>query len=239
MNFAISAPIGNNFSINTSFVFGLGPNGLIAGVNFTGTYTNGDFTLSAGYGVGTSGYNLYGGITYYDRPNNQYFSYYANYFGGDPKGHNQLVGGIGYRKKDFSFRLENDFFVRSGDRWRTAAGEIGYGDVVFGFNVYTNNPTKETHEVDYNGTNLLGKKNRWGNGSWIGGLVYSSPAYIGIRQGNSITRFGYSSRWVQDRTQNLIHRNFYPGRQNFYNDYSQMTDGWYSYWGYYNPLTLY
>lgn len=89
------------------------------------------------------------------------------------------------------------------------------------------------------GNTSSGKKNRWGNGAWIKGLVYSAPAYIGIRQGNSVTRFGYSSRWVQDKTQNFIHRNFYPGRQHLYNDYSQMYEGWYNYTGYYNSLTLY
>ena len=132
----------------------------------------------------------------------------------------------------------------AGDRWRTAAAEVGFGDFVFGFQVNTNAPTNEKNKVDPDGVNKLGNKNLHGYGSWIGGLVTSAPAYIGFRNGNEITRFGYSSRWVQDRTQNFIHRNFGInqlsfGYQNYYNDYSQMKEGLYSYSGFYSPYTLY
>ena len=79
------------------------------------------------------------------------------------------------------------------------------------------------------------------------GQVYSSPLWIGYRNGNSISRVGYSHPIVQDRTQNWVHRNgfFYLpfGRQNFYTNYENFKGGrngrGYGYSGYYNPFSLY
>ncbi len=241
---SVTIPLGNDFSVSMSPGFGMN-RGLVAGINVTGTYTNGDWTVSGGFGANTAGHSIYGGAIYNDQTNKQTFSYYANYFGGGND--NQVVGGLGYVRGDFSFRLENDVFALNGDRWRTAAGEIGCGNFVLGFSVYTNDPAgiaeaenlKRAKATDLNGTNLLGKTNRWGNGAWKKGQTYYAPGYVGIRQGNNITRFGYSNRWVQDRTQNFIHRNFWPGNQNFYNRYDYMYEGWSGYSGYYNPYTLY
>jgi len=238
----MNIPLGKDFSLSVSPGFGMGASGLTGGLNFSGTYNNGDWALSAGYGISNGGFNISGGATFYDRANSEYFSYYANYFGGGKD--NQTVGGLGFQKGDFSIRMENDYFADRHDRWRTAAAEMGYGDFVFGFNVYTNNPTPERNGVDTDGENLVGNKNLHGFGSWIGGLVYNAPGYVGFRNGNSVTRVGYSSRWVQDRTQNWIHRNFGIGKtsfgyQNYYNDYTKMHEGGYSYSGFYNPFTLY
>ena len=68
---------------------------------------------------------------------------------------------------------------------------------------------------------------------------YSSPLYLGIKNGNSITRIGYNHPWIQDRTQNFIHKNTGFGHQNFYNKYDYFKAGAYLYQGYYNPFTLY
>ena len=74
--------------------------------------------------------------------------------------------------------------------------------------------------------------------AWKGGQVISSPLYIGIKNGNQVTRFGYNHWRVQDVTQNGIHKHFPFGRQHYYNQYS-FEPSWYGYWGYNNPFTLY
>ena len=245
-------PIGNNFGIGVSPAFGWGGNGLTGGFNFTGTYTNGDFAISGGFGLGNAGNSLHGGITYYDRPNDQYFSYYANYFGKDAKGHNQLVGGLGYRKDEFSLRIENDVFAFGGqDRWRTSAVELGFGNFILGTNVYTNDPKGEAiaagidpkKAVDYSGESNLWGPNTGERGAWKNGQVIRAPLYVGIRNGRQTVRFGYSHPAIQDATQNFVHRYVFFGRQNYYNRYNDFEGGargrWYGYSGYYNPFTLY
>jgi hypothetical protein len=66
--------------------------------------------------------------------------------------------------------------------------------------------------------------------------------YIGVRSENNIMRIGYSHRYVQDRTQNWVHRNgfFYLplGHQHYYNKYDDFYQGTYYYSGYYNPYSL-
>lgn len=43
---------------------------------------------------------------------------------------------------------------------------------------------------------------------------------------------------VQDRTQNVIHKWFGPGRTIFFNKYDNFQYGGYSYMGYNNPYSL-
>lgn len=189
-----------------------------------------------------SGNTLSGGVSYHDRKNDQFFSFYVtDYQGGND---DQTVGGIGYNKGDFSFRLENDFLLFNGqDRWRTSAVELGIGDYVIGTHVYTNDPKGEKSEVDPNGVNLAGKKNKHGFGAWVQGLVHRAPAYIGYKSGRNIIRIGYSSKYIQNATQNWVHRNgfFYLpfGYQNYYNKYVENMERWYSTSGRYNPFSLF
>jgi hypothetical protein len=237
----VNIPIGNfNFSISPGI--GFGADGLVGGMNFGVTYTAGDWALSAGYGVSSAGNTLSGGLSYYDRKNGQSFSFYmTDYHGGkDP----QTVGGIGFSKGDFSLRVENDMFAFSGqDRYRTSAVELGIGNYVIGTNIYTNDPKNETVDgvtgaFDENGVNLSGKKNKHGYGSWTNGIVYRAPAYIGYKSGYRVTKVGYSSRYIQDRTQNWVHRNLPGGYQHYYNKYGTNIEGWYNHSGYYNPFSL-
>jgi hypothetical protein len=234
----MNIPVGDNISLSVSPGIGMSSGGsLVGGLNFSGTYTSGDWAFTAGHGVGNTHNSMFGSATYYDRANSQYFSYYATYFGGQYK---QTVGGLGYSKGDFSIRFENDFFAHSGDKYRTNAIEFGLGDFVMGTNLWTNNPDPNNENKDWNpdGTNLRGKTNKHGNGAWNNGQVLSAPLYFGYSQGNAVTRAGISNPWVQDRTQNFIHKNFLPGYQHFYNNYDNMKQGPWSYSGYYNPFTL-
>ncbi|MDD2476294.1 MAG: polymorphic toxin type 23 domain-containing protein [Dysgonamonadaceae bacterium] len=69
-------------------------------------------------------------------------------------------------------------------------------------------------------------------------FIYFCPLWIGIRNGNTINRIGYSHPLVQDRTQNVVHKWFGPGRTNFFNRYDHFYQGPTNYYGYYNPFSL-
>ena len=225
-------PIGNTFAISISPGFGFGLDGFTGGFNYTATGNIGNFSFSYGFGVGTTN-TVHGGVSYYDRKRDQYFSYYATHFGG---AHSQTVGGIGYRSGKFSLRVENDIFGDGRDRWRTSAVQIGHGDVVVGKRVYTNSPNRELDRIDYTSTfwnRLLGIGERK---AYADGRVYNSPFYIGLRQGNTISRIGINHPIVQDIFQNgwhiAIRSPLFPTP---YGSYS----GSYGFRGVYNPFTLY
>lgn len=105
-------------------------------------------------------------------------------------------------------------------------------------------PARQNGEKDYdpNGTDMRGNKNKDGRGAWNNGQVLSSAAWIGYKNGNSITRLGYSHPIIQDRTQNPVHINGFfhlPfGYQNIYNKYDYFQQGLYSYYGKFNPNSL-
>jgi RHS repeat-associated protein len=236
---SMNIPISNNFSISISPGFGLGPNGLSGGMNVAGTYTNGDWTVSGGFGANDLGYSVSGGASYYDKETRKRYSYYINYFGGRSDGHNQMVGGIGYSRDDYSFRWENDFFAHSGDKWRTNAMEFSYKKFVIGTNLWTNDPKGEKSAVDNEGRSKVWGRNWFGKGAWEDGITYSSPLYIGLRSGNGVTRIGIDHPLVQEFTQNFIHKFSGVGSQNFYNKYAHENARPYTQSGYYNPFSLY
>lgn len=70
-------------------------------------------------------------------------------------------------------------------------------------------------------------------------FIYFCPLWIGIRNGNTINRIGFSHPSVQDVTQNNVHRIFPPGYQNYYSKYGRdFYQGPTNYYGYYNPFSL-
>jgi hypothetical protein len=135
-----------------------------------------------------------------------------------------------------------DFFGDRHDRWRSNAFELSIGNFVLGSNLY-NNDVGPNAEFDEEGRNLLGKCNRPTRkgeilGAWKDGQTYSSPLWVGAKTNGSIYRYGYSHPLVQDRTQNVIHKWFGPGRTNFFNKYDNFQYGPYYYYGYNNPYSL-
>jgi len=75
-------------------------------------------------------------------------------------------------------------------------------------------------------------------------MVYSSPLWVGRRNGNTMERIGFSHKSIQHFTQNvLIHKNGFiglgMGQSPYFLDYSKFTPGFYVYTGYYNPYSLY
>ena len=83
---------------------------------------------------------------------------------------------------------------------------------------------------------LLGLNKRFG--AHTKGEVYSAPLWIGYRYKNQITRLGYSHPFVQDLTQNAVHHYFKPGAAPDFVHYNNFNYGFFSYVGYYNPLSL-
>jgi hypothetical protein len=77
------------------------------------------------------------------------------------------------------------------------------------------------------------------NRGWVNGQVYFSPLWLGYRDGNTVSRIGYSHWRVQDATQNGVHKWVPFGRQQYYLGYDGFKAGYYLYSGYYNPFSLY
>ena len=234
---SLNIPIGDNFIFTLSPYFAVGPEALVYGAYATATFYDEDkFAVSFGAGKSNMGYSLSGSWTQHG------FTYYHSYLGGGST-RGQHTGGVGYSNgKGFSFRFENDVLAfRRQDRWRTGGIEFQFGDFVLGTYVDTNDPKNEGSDFDRNGLNMAGKKNKsprrnreWG--SWIDGLVNSSPLYVGYKLGRNVYRAGVNAPIIQDKTQNFIHRNIMA--QNYYNKYSDYK-GPYFQIGNQNPFSIY
>ena len=240
---SISIPIGNNFSIGASFGLGISPGGLVGGVNFSGIYHNGDFALTGGVGASNNMSSWGGGISYKDVGINYYETTYGGAMGPDGKPNNQKLGGYGINIGDFSFRLENDLNFKikgvemggdGGDRWRTSAVEFGYKNFVLGTYVYTNEPDGTRNE----GYSRFWKREKQ---AYADSRVFSSPLYIGFKQGGRVTRIGLNQPWVQDFTQNGVHLYISKSSPLFHTPYegADYYSSAYRYSGYYNPYSLF
>lgn len=154
------------------------------------------------------GLRLGGGVTLFDRANNQSFSAGLTAFGGSDAQNNWYIG---YSKGDFSFRMTNDAGV-GGDKYRTAAAEIGIGETSFGFNLYTTQPPTLEHKRGFGlGENF---KSMWGgnkNGTYSTGSRVYAGLYFGYQSNNTISRIGIDAPWVQDFFQNGIHKHLTNG----------------------------
>ncbi len=229
-------------------VNGFGSGGLSGGVSVSGTYYEGKNSYTLGGGLGTN-HKAWGASASFNNGGfgiGYHRTYYGDAVGPDGLSNKQVVGGVSITSHQFSARLENDFLAGKGrDRWRSNGLELGFwgGDVVLGTYLYNNDPaTENPNAVDNGIRSPIWGKNKHGNGGWINGLTYTSPLYLGLRSGNTISRGGYSHHSFQDATQNGVHKNGFLGLpfgyQNYYANYSRFNYGTYSYQGYYNPYSL-
>jgi RHS repeat-associated protein len=192
----INFGIGNvNFSISLMSMFTAGAmgnmNGFSLGVGISASYDIGDWTISAGIGGGSK----YAGISYNDK--NFGFSWHTTKYGGEIDGgsQGQRTATLGLRYKDWSISHENDVALMrgdGGDRYRSAALEIGYKDYMLGVNVYTNDP-----KID----GVLKGTNQYKNG-----IQYSSPLYIGKRVGYGMVKVGMEHPAIGRVFQNGFHK---------------------------------
>lgn len=252
-----SVPIGNN----TNLTFGISPFTLSANVGLS--YYDGATITNVGFGYGITGFYGYANntlavddmsLTIGIGGGNNYFGWnvagtykgyglgygrtqYGNAIGPDGLSNSQTTGTVCVYFKNGSFRIENDYFGDKGDRWRTNAWELSIGNFSLGSTIYTNDP-KGLNSGRSDKASPIWGYNTDGYKTWDEGIVYSSPLWIGWRNGNLISRIGYSHRFIQDVTQNGVHKYYSGGRQNFYLKYDSNINGWYYYCGYYNPYSL-
>jgi RHS repeat-associated protein len=198
--------------------------GIGIGNNYWGW--NASAVHSSGYGLG------YGQTNYGDAA------------GLDPSGQSnaQRVGSVTLFFNHNSFRLENDVLARNGDRWRTNAWELTFGEISFGSYIYTNYGAKDSNDTqDKSLTSPIWGANRnkekHGVTAWKDGRVYSAPMWIGYRIGNQMSRIGYNFHGSQDLQQNGIHSRTSFGVQNYYLNY-QFENRMYMSSGYYSPFSL-
>jgi RHS repeat-associated protein len=245
-NFGVSV---NTYYHNGDWSGGIGVGvGVFGGFNY---HANGglsyspddDVTISAGAGVGSNHWGWNASVKYNGYGVGYGQTYYGNAIGPDGLPNNQTVGTFSLFFNNNSLTIQNDFLGDKHDRWRSNAVELTIGNFAIGTWLYNNDPASEGKGFDLFGTNRQGKMNRPVNGNqrfgtWNNGKVYQSPIYFGIRSGNTVDRIGYSSPWVQEYTQNTVHRWVPFGRQNFYTEDSDFRYGLYLYAGYHNPFSL-
>jgi len=137
-----SVPIyqGNGFSVSLSPTFSL----TSVGASLNASYTNGDWTYSAGAGVSglssggyQSGYG--GGVSFFDGTSGGGYSAY--HYGGFEK---QTLGQLSYRYGDVTFSTSNDLFADRGDKYRSAAAQLSYKDYSVGVLLHTGDPNVGT-----------------------------------------------------------------------------------------------
>jgi RHS repeat-associated protein len=183
-----------NFSINPMAMFMAGTmgnaNGFSLGLGISASYDIGDWTLSAGIGPGYK----YAGFGYDDGDFG--FSWHTTKYSGGIDGSSQVqrTATLGFRYKDWSISHENDVSLMKGDggdRFRSAALEIGYKDYVLGVNVYTNDPKPD---------GVVEGTNKYKNG-----IQYSSPLYIGKKVGYGMVKVGMEHPAIGNVFQNGFH----------------------------------
>ena len=147
---------------------------------------------------------------------------------------------VGYGRGDFSFAMTNDAF-RGSDWYRTAAAEIGIGEVSFGFNLFTTEPPLEEFKKGYGETTDY--KSVWGHnkkGTYSGGERVYAGLYLGYRNGNRVSRFGIDGPGVQEFTKNFIHGKYFPLVNSPYFDTRLGSpSAMFLQGGYMNPFSLY
>ncbi|MBQ8705856.1 MAG: VCBS repeat-containing protein [Paludibacteraceae bacterium] len=237
---SVSIPIGNHFGFSISPAFGLGSGGLSTGLNIGVFYQNGNFSLGTSLGFSSNYYGWYGELGVenfhigYGRTRYGATSAYGESIGA------QTVGTVKFGVGDVSFALSNDLFgEKHQDRWRTSAAELSIGNFTIGTYVITNDGRYESKYLNEKKLTKDTESPIWGlnknKKAWKIGNVFAAPFWVGIRNGNQISRIGYNGKVVQALTQNFVHHFIVPTPD--YTDYKISTPI-YMYYGYNNPISI-
>ncbi|MCX6272680.1 MAG: polymorphic toxin type 23 domain-containing protein [Bacteroidetes bacterium] len=230
--------VNDNVTITMGPSYGFGTDGFAFGAYASATYTSCDLALTLGTGGRGTENVISCGLSYYDRTNGQYWTAAINSFiGNEP----QTLWQIGWNKGDWSIAFDEDAFI-SGDKYRTAAAEIGYNKYTLGMILKTTDHSAETDaSLPEEFRSKFASCNRRGLGAYLQGSRIYSSLYLGYRNGNNITRIGIDSPWVQDLfqngTHNLINR-LGSSSSYFKTDYGTKSK-LYFYNGNYHPFSLY
>ena len=239
----VNVPIGD-FNISFSPAFGFGEGGLNAGLNAGLAYSDGDWHFGATAGFGSTYVGWCGEVGYGKFSAGYGATYYNSTTIGEYTAGRQMVGTGKISWGEYSLSVSNDLFGDKRDRWRTSAVELGIGDFLVGTSVFTNWGAEEspeiygTKQIPVNdpiiGKHLKDKANE-PIGSWRNGQVVSAPFWVGYRNVNQAFRIGVSAKVIQSLTQNLVHKFMDTP---YFIHYNNFKSGAFSYYGYYNPLTL-
>jgi len=209
-------------SDKTTIRAGLSPFNL--GLSASATHQEGEFTFKASGGVGASGSFVNGGMSYQSEDfgfglnggyggsewrfgggvNYKGATFGVTHFGGKDAQWNWIAG---YQKGDFRISMTNDAFLSPGDKYRTAALEVGVREVSFGMNIYTTKPNErveEGHGGDENYKSPIHGSNK--HGTYTEGKRIYAGLYFGYNDGVTISRAGIDAPFVQDFFQNGVHR---------------------------------
>jgi hypothetical protein len=131
--------------------------------------------------------------------------------------------------------------MKAGSNTRTAAAEVGVGEISFGFNLFTTKPPMEEYLKGFGETNDY--ISRWGSnkrGTYSGGERVYAGLYLGYRNGNRVSRVGIDGPGVQEWTQNFIHSKYFPLVNSPYFDTRRgSSSSMFLQGGYMNPFSLY
>ncbi len=228
----------DNFTYSSQLGYGLSGGFVGGSVN----YSHGDWNVGIGVGAGKNVVGAGLDIRYKGYGGGYHFTYYGGGQTVDGIPMKQNLGGVNLHFDNVSFTIQNDFLAGSGDKGRSNAMEISIYGVTIGTHLFTN---KGQGSVDLGEDYLHFDRNKKKYGRWKNGKVFSSPLYLGIRLDDQVARIGYSYRFFQHFTQNLVHKNGFPlltyfniGFQNYYLDYSNFKTGIYYYGGWYNPYSI-
>jgi hypothetical protein len=139
-----------------------------------------------------------------------------------------------------SFSISNDLWGDKKDRWRTSAAELTIGKFSAGTYLYTNwGEDASGGQIDKSENGIppwpVGRKTSGELRTWKNGRPYSAPFWVGYRNGNQITRIGFSHKIVHNLTQNMVHKFMDTP---YYVTYDEFRRSGYFYTGYRNPLSL-
>lgn len=222
---SLNIGLGSGFSFSISPAIAFGSNGFNIAANFGLGYSSDYFSASIGSRVGYSSMNLlvnnakgvninnYAGFTIGNEKNN--IGFYTNYYQGggigkDGKGSQQVagfkasVGGVslGYENDGAPFGKLGWFgnaLNDEGDRFRTAAGFIGFGGVDLRLNMFTGDSYGKTdQDATSEGHPKYGLKTGDGDDYRLGAV---SLGYRG-------QRIGWNSEWIRHQFQNRFAHNF-------------------------------
>ncbi|MBI1767427.1 MAG: hypothetical protein HYR67_03520 [Bacteroidetes bacterium] len=233
-----------NFSLSISPTFSLTG----AGASLNASYTDGDWSVGGGIGA-TGSYKgrfesrVGGSVSYFDGTSGGSIGF--THFGGTDQQTNWMGT---YRYRSFHFSLTNDAFIDKigknlggGDKYRTAAAEIGIGDYSVGFNIYTgigsNKETGVSSPIWGPHIPRRGAGAGEDQGAWRNGEVMSSNLYFGYRHGGMAYRVGIDAPFVQDFFQNGVHR-YITKTTPYFMDYGRQSQP-YFFMRTYDPYSLY
>lgn len=239
---SLNVPLGNNVSVSVSpaIMFGSTQKGL--GVNVSGTFQYEGFNATLGARFMSYGSNYGGGgvegLEYwalgYDNGTSG-ISYSSSYYTSGET--SQQLGAVNIRHNDFALTYQNDYMfglpADGGDRYRTAAAQLSWGNFSAGVNLFTGDPGLSGADRE---TDIINGKR-----TYVSNIYRDNPnkyragvGYVGY--GNM--RFGRNSEVIRNLAQNKFAHDVMTGGKSPYFKFLDNQPTNYFSVGSYHPYTL-